>query len=256
MILYFSATGNIQYAVQQIAKATGDTIVSIRNHIEDEHPRFHLKDHENFGIVMPTYFQGLPAFVQDFLKMMKLTMDGTDHYAYSVATCGMSDGNFGSQAVKAMKNSGLALDSTLCIRMVDNWNPHFDMTDRSYIEQAEQRTETDIEKVCAQIAAKEKGIFLPDHFGHDKEEELAKAYEQSRKTENFTVNESCIGCGMCARQCPVHAIGIKHKSPEWIKEQCILCLGCVHKCPKNAIAYTENTIGHGQYTNPNIKTIK
>ena len=38
MVLYFSATGNTQYAAQQIAKATGDTIVSKRNHIEDEHP--------------------------------------------------------------------------------------------------------------------------------------------------------------------------------------------------------------------------
>lgn len=100
MILYFSATGNTQYAAQQIAKATGDTIVSIRNHIEDEHPRFHLKDHENFGIVMPTYFQGMPAFVHDFLKKMKLTMDGTDHYVYAVATCGMSDGNFGCRQSK------------------------------------------------------------------------------------------------------------------------------------------------------------
>lgn len=161
MVLYFSATGNTQYAAQQIAKATGDTIVSKRNHIEDEHPRFHLKDHENFGIVMPTYFQGMSAFVHDFLKKMKLTMDGTDHYVYAVATCGMSDGNFGSQAVKAMKNSGLALDSTLCIRMVDNWNPHFDMTDRSYIEQAEQRAETDIEKCVLRLPQRKKESSCP-----------------------------------------------------------------------------------------------
>ncbi|WP_301051983.1 EFR1 family ferrodoxin [uncultured Dubosiella sp.] len=174
---------------------------------------------------MPTYFQGMPAFVHDFLKKMKLTMDGTDHYVYAVATCGMSDGNFGSQAVNTMKNSGLDLDSRY-------------------------------RKGAIRLPQRKKGIFLPDHFDQDKEEELAKAYEQSRKTVNFTVNDLCVGCGICARQCPAHAIKIKNKRPEWIKEQCILCLGCVHKCPKNAIAYTEDTIGHGQYTNPNIEIIK
>lgn len=255
MILYFSATGNTQYAAERIAEATSDVTVSIRKCMESGKRTFHLKESENFGIVMPTYFQGIPLFLKDFLESLVLTMDGHEHYSYAVSTCGVSYGNSGSEAVRAAKKVGIALDATFRIRMVDNWNPYFDMTDKEYIDAAEQRAEADLAEVCASVAAKEKGVYLPDSFDHKQEEELADSYEEGRKTQLFRVNEKCVGCGVCAGQCPVGAIEVQKKKPVWVKEKCLLCLGCVHKCPVNAIAYTVDTVGHGQYTNPHISEI-
>lgn len=209
MILYFSATGNTQYAAQRIAEATKDTVVSIRDCMREGRKVFHLQENENFG----------------------------------------------SEAVRVAEKAGLHLDATFRIRMVDNWNPYFDMTDKEYIDAAEQRAETDLAEVCASVAAKEKGVYLPDSFDHKQEEELAVSYEESRKTQLFKVNDSCVGCGVCAAQCPVGAIEVQNKKPVWVKEKCLLCLGCVHKCPMNAIAYTDDTIGHGQYTNSHISEI-
>lgn len=252
MILYFSATGNTQYAAQRIAEATGDTLISIRDCMREERNVFHLQKNENFGMVMPTYFQGMPLFLQEFAENLRLTMDGKEHYAYAVATCGVSYGNFGSEAVRIAGKAGIHLDATFRIRMVDNWNPYFDMTDREYIDAAERRAEEDIAKVCVSVAAKEKNIYLPDSFDPEQEKELAASYEESRETKLFKVNDACVGCGTCAGQCPVGAIELQSQKPVWKKEKCLLCLGCVHKCPVNAIAYTDDTIGHGQYTNPHI----
>ena len=255
MIFYFSATGNTQYAAQRIAEATGDHTVSIRQCMAEGRNSFTLKEHENFGIVMPTYFQGMPLFLQEFLENLTLSVEGTDHYAYAVSTCGVSYGNSGSEAVRAAQKAGIALDATFRIRMVDNWNPYFDMTDHAFIQTSEANAEADLAEVCAKIEARERGVYLEDCFDAEKERELAAAYEESRKTALFQVNDQCIGCGTCAAQCPVQAIEIRGGRPVWVKEKCLLCLGCLHKCPKNAIAYTEETIGHGQYTNPHIQSV-
>lgn len=255
MILYFSATGNTQYAAQRIAEATNDTLVSIRQCMRDGIHDFSLKENENFGFVMPTYFQGMPTFLQHFVQSIHLTAGAGKHYAYAVSTCGVSYGNSGSEAVRAMKNVGIELDATFRIRMVDNWNPYFDMNDRSYIQTAENTAEADLAEVCAKIRTKEKGDYLSDNFDAAKEIELAAAYDESRRTRLFKVNSSCVGCGLCVNQCPVQAIELQKQKPTWTKKQCLLCLGCVHKCPLNAIAYTNETIGHGQYVNPHIQSV-
>lgn len=255
MIFYFSATGNTQYAAKRIADATGDTMISIRECIREGRHDFHLKENENFGIVMPTYFQGVPLFLQEFMESLALTMNGIEHYAYAVSTCGVSYGNSGSEAVRAAEKAGIHLDATFRIRMVDNWNPYFDMTDRDYIRTAEESAEADLLEVCTKIAAKEKGVYLEDAFDDKQAKELAANYEESRRTEFFKVNDACVGCGVCTGQCPVGAIKLQDQRPAWIKEKCLLCLGCVHKCPMNAIAYTDETIGHGQYTNPHVTAI-
>ncbi len=75
-------------------------------------------------------------------------------------------------------------------------------------------------------------------------------YDSMRKTKHFSVEDSCIGCGLCAKNCPVSAIKLKDHKPEWIKEQCVMCLSCLHHCPKFAIQYGKNTKKHGQYTHP------
>lgn len=73
-------------------------------------------------------------------------------------------------------------------------------------------------------------------------------YPSMRQTHHFHVEDSCIGCGLCARNCPVSAIQLRDKRPVWVKEQCVMCLSCLHHCPKSAIQYGSRTKKHGQYS--------
>lgn len=46
---------------------------------------------------------------------------------------------------------------------------------------------------------------------------------------------ACVGCGLCARNCPVHAIQMKHV-PKFHLQTCIRCFCCQELCPKEAIS--------------------
>ena len=72
-------------------------------------------------------------------------------------------------------------------------------------------------------------------------------YDAMRKTKHFSVEDTCVGCGLCAKNCPISAIKLKDRKPEWMKEQCVMCLACLHHCPKFAIQYGKHTKKHGQY---------
>ena len=146
MILYFSATGNSQYVAEQIAAATNDKTVSIRQVLDKQ--EFTLADGENFGLVTPTYFAGLPTIVRDFLDGMKLQIAGGNHYAYLVATFGGSQGNIRGEVEAAFKNLGLELSASFGVCMVDNWLPYFDLTDEKY--QCKMRR---LREMCAAMSA-------------------------------------------------------------------------------------------------------
>ncbi len=50
----------------------------------------------------------------------------------------------------------------------------------------------------------------------------------------FRTDENCIGCGICAKVCPVSNIKIENKRPVWL-HHCQNCLACYNWCPVKAI---------------------
>ena len=65
MILYFSATGNCKYVAARIASAFGQETVSIVDCIQNGVYSF---TDDTIGVVVPTYFWGLPGIVEEFLE--------------------------------------------------------------------------------------------------------------------------------------------------------------------------------------------
>ena len=250
MILYFSATGNSEYVAQRIAAETGDIAVSITDYYKKQIFSFDEK-YKTLGIVSPTYSWGLPVIVTEFLQ--RLDLSHKPDYLFFIATYGTTPGQTGRFADNILAPKGLSLSAKFSVKMPDTWTPIFDLSNKEKVRRINDNAELEIDYIIKQIKNFTVGDFMKNKLPYP----LAKIgynieYDSMRKTKHFSVDDTCIGCGLCAKKCPVQAIEMQNKRPVWSKEKCVMCLGCLHRCPKIAIQYGKNTKRHGQYTNPNV----
>ena len=249
MILYFSATGNCKYVAKRIAGAIGDTACSI----EGLSAEVTLREGEILGLVTPTYAWELPLIVREYLENMQIS-GNANPYTFVVATYGTMPGAACADAAHILKKKGIKVSARFCVKMPDTWTPWFDLSDPAKVHERNEKAEGEINSVITAITARKTGnrmrLFAPYpvRFFTD------SWYRSQRKTKNFFVEDSCIGCNLCAAQCPASAIRLENGKPVWQKEQCYLCLRCLHSCPKFAIQFGDGqTRKHGQYINPNAK---
>lgn len=253
MILYFSATGNCKYVASELSKATGEPMVPLRDLVRKDVRQLTVPEGGDLGVVMPTYWEGLPSILIDWLEDAGIVLQGPDHYRYFVATYGCDYGNILSTARKAFAAKGVSFDSCYAARFVDNWSPMFDLTDPGRNRRAEISGERETAEIVGCVVRREKGHDLPDQMTDRQAARAKEEYDRIRRTGLFELDEGrCTGCGLCARQCPCGAIAMEGGRPAWVKEECTLCLGCFHRCPRAAIDYG-NGLRHGQYTNPAVK---
>ena len=113
MILYFSATGNNKYVAQRIAAVTDDYVLPLKYPVRKKKYSLQIADGENFGVVMPTYWEGLPSIILDYLQEAEFQFQGDNHYCYFVATYGSA-----ISCQRRKKNSAKsACISTACMRL-------------------------------------------------------------------------------------------------------------------------------------------
>lgn len=246
MIFYFSATGNSRYVAERIAAATGDEALSIAEWLEGCDCGA-VERETSVGIVSPTYAWGLPIVVRDFLR--KLDLRPEPSYLWFVATYGTTPGQTGRFADDILREKGLNLSARFSVKMPDTWTPLFDLSDAGKVRRINEAAERCIDEAAARIRSRDRGDFMERKTPLLLSKAVhALEYDSMRRTSRFKVEDSCVGCGLCARNCPISVIEIREKKPAWTADRCAMCLACLHRCPKFAIQYGNRTKSHGQYT--------
>lgn len=236
MIFYFSGTGNSAWAARQLARLTSDAACDITG----------LKDlpdmgsAKQIGFVFPVYAWGVPEVMAEFAKKLPKTKA----FTFGVCTCGGDAGLAMKQFSKLYP-----LGSSYSLLMPNNYILGSDTDSEGEILQKITAARKELKRVAQEICRQEKVYRVHEGtLAGVKSHFISVGFNKfARSAKPFFAEDSCIGCGRCARNCPASAISLREGKPVWA-ERCYHCLRCINECPQQAIQYGKSTAGRHRYT--------
>lgn len=246
-IYYFSATGNSLAVAKKLGQQLEDCeLVPIASLLNENAI---IPKNEIVGLVFPLYFLGIPMLVKSFID--KIVFDEI-RYIFTVVTKGNElSGGAIPLLSKILKRKGHRLNAGFYITMPGNYLPLYNVPNEAEREKQFQACEAKVSQIAKAIIAENSiketallSILRP--MVHN-----LWATNVKNSDRRFSVDASCISCGVCEQVCPVNNIKMGQSKPEWL-HHCEECLACLHHCPKQAIQCGIKTKNKLRYRHPEI----
>lgn len=252
IILYFTATGNSLYVARQLADE-GTELFSIPQLVKQG---YYELEADEIGIVYPIYGHMPPNMVRQFIKKVKLTAS----YKFAVLTYGNRKCSAVEIWDEISRKAGHSFDYITTIIMVDNWLPNFDMAEQIKID---KHIPENLQRISADLAVQKR---WHEPVTEKERQQHAGFMERSgadpevgfllRSEKYFTVvEESCIGCAVCAEVCPRGNYELTSQGVK-MEGDCEFCFACIQNCPQKAILFAhlpeDRLLARGE-VNPNAR---
>lgn len=254
MILYFSATGNNEFAAHILAGELKDRTVSV-NDILKQRKQWKFYSETPFVFVVPIYAWRIPAQIEEMLKKAEFRGNSA---IYIVATMGEHAARAGEYCRKICKRRGLDYGGFAAIQMPDNYLVDNVMPSREEAVREVKKAVPVLKKTAALIR---EGKKLPEAGGRKKGDWFLSGpvcwgfRNFMVPFSRFSVSEACVACGKCVRECPVNNITLTDGKIRF-GSKCMFCLGCIHKCPAHAIDYKGRAKKNGYYQCPSLTEVQ
>ena len=244
MIIYFSGTGNSLAVARHISVATNDQVMPLTEAV-----RADLTSEGRIGLVYPSYDFNAPPAVRSLVPRLRINKQA---YVFIIIPCGAQAGNSIWSVRRQLREKGIDVSYSHKIRVPDNSAIIFGRNPNDQ-EWKFSRFADRLATITADVQAERKGLHfawwspLAWVIGTERMEQWML------RTFRPSVNEEkCIGCGICARVCPMRNITVDEKAG--IGPHCTACLACLHACPQQAVEVGgKPSLQAHQYRHPEVK---
>jgi len=265
LILYFSGTGNTDYVAKYLhRKLTSFSVHSCLSSIEDISPE-KSTEFDLLIIGFPVYAGGPPTFFQDYLNSLPdVKCKGIFVFCTKAMFVGAAINNVYDQLIP---KGYIPLDYKI-IGMPGTDGLPFMSKSANYVQKALKRDYSDIKEIneFAEIikytidevnqgknidtlaGLAPKGILLLNivfqllwNLGYE--------FAKKKIIPRFRVDEKCVQCGLCLKQCPSKNISLVNNSIVF-NTHCYMCMRCINQCPREAIQIGKATVNKFRWKGP------
>ncbi|MBQ3077757.1 MAG: EFR1 family ferrodoxin [Clostridia bacterium] len=246
MVLYFSATGNTEYIAQEIARRLEDDCLNLLDRVrQNDHSELHSD--KPFVICAPVYVCEMPRFLSKYLREQQFSGSRDVYFIFtSGGYCGIS----GPLAKSMFRKKGMNYLGHAEFKMPRNYvisdsypmlSPE-EVTER--IHEARRMLDPVADDIRAGRRLKARHVYFFEKVITVPFNPIWCRYKMPAR--DFYTTEACVGCGKCARLCPLNNITMKDKKPVW-GDRCTHCMACIGNCPTRGIEYGTITLSKQPY---------
>lgn len=256
MIYCFSGTGNTSAVAEELARISGEKIhyFSPEELCSPSEAVIDTAGNDDRRIIwaFPTYSWGIPPVVADIMKKCRLSDNAARATHIMLTTCGDDMAYTDRQWRRTMHSRRLATAGAYAVEMPNTYvcMKGFDVDSPEVTARKLTAMPTTVEAIATSIANNRGDILVRLGWSWLKSRIIYPWFCRfAMSPRPFHANGGCIGCGICARNCPMSNITMtqgNESRPQW-GDACAMCLRCYHICPRHAVAYGKTCSGKGQW---------